>query len=238
MRPTATLRTVLLASLLLLGLFVVLGCRASAPPPATPAPPTAVEVLVAAASRAEQAQRFHFLLEHERGATTIVRGIQMTRAEGDVDGPDRVQATVKGMFSGLNFELGLVILGPDAWIQNPLTRRWEPEAITVRQFFDAQRGVVAVLRKVREPRLVGVEDVGGVRAYHLDAILDAADLTLLPGTTVAGRQLAASAWVAVDGSAVLRIELRGASAQGDPDDLLRRLTLTRHGESVRIEPPR
>lgn len=229
------LSTVLLV--LLLSMLLAVGCRAGAPI-ATPAPPTAAEVLAAAATRAEQTQRFHFLLEHERGATTIVRGIQMTRAEGDVDGPGRVQAAVKGMFSGLNFETGVVILGPDAWLQNPLTRRWEPEAITVRQFFDAQQGVAAMLRKARDPRLAGTEEVGGVPAYRVDASLDAAELTLLPGAPLAGQRLDASAWIRVADSAVLRIELRGAAAEGDSADLLRRLTLSRHDADVRIEPPR
>ena len=73
----------------------------------------------------EQVRSLHFVHEHENGATKIVRGIEMTRAEGDIDGSTRLQVEVEGSFGPFSFKVGIVILPGESWIQNPITERWE-----------------------------------------------------------------------------------------------------------------
>jgi hypothetical protein len=198
----------------------------------------AAKLLTDAAARMERVQRFHYLLEHENGTTAIVSGVQMSRAEGDVDGPERMRATILGRVGTINLETGIVILGADSWFQNPLTRRWERQTISIDQVFDPQDGVVALMRRAQAPRVAGTDRIGDVEVRRVEATLDSADLTLLPGEPVPGKKVNVAAWIGRSDPLVHRIELRGAAAESEPADILRRITLTRFDEAVTIDPPR
>jgi hypothetical protein len=186
----------------------------------------------------ETLQRFHYLLEHENGATLIVSGVQMTRAEGDVDGPERLRAAIMGRVATINIETGIVILGDESWFQNPLTRRWEQQEISIDEVFDPRSGVVALMRKAQTPRVAGTDRINNVEVRRIEAKLDSGDLTLLPGQPVPGISVDVAAWIGTSDQLVHRIELRGAAAEGEPPNILRRLTLSRFDEAITIDPPR
>ena len=138
----------------------------------------AAALLRAAAERTERARSFHFVLEHEGGATEIVRALKMERAEGDVAGADRLRVEVRATAGPLNLDIGIVIIGDDAWITNPLTGRWEREEISIADVFDPATGVTALMRAATDPRVTATERVGGVRTYRVEAAVDSGDVTL------------------------------------------------------------
>ncbi|MGE0229137.1 MAG: LppX_LprAFG lipoprotein [Dehalococcoidia bacterium] len=226
-----------LTAVALLLAVLLASCGGGDDPPAQDLP-EATTVLEESATRMEQLRSMHFLLEHQDGATEIVRGIAMTRAEGDVVTPDKMQATVKGGLGPVNFEIGIVILGDEAWIQNPLNRRWESEDITIDQVFDPREGVIALVRSTRDASVTGTDEVAGVDCYRLEATLDSGDLDLLPGDPAPGKAVPTVAWVGVDDDLVYKVELQGAVAEGESEDLVRTLTLSRFDEDISIVPPR
>lgn len=232
--PLPALRGIPALALLVVGLLASCGGDEAD----TAALPAASTVLDQSATRMEQLRSMHFLLEHDKGSTEIVRGIAMTRAEGDVVTPDKMQATVKGGLGPVNFELGIVILGKDAWIQNPLNRRWESESITIDQVFDPRQGVIALVRSTRDATVTGTEEVGGVNCYRLEATLDSGDLELLPGDPAPGKSVPTRAWIGVDDHLVRKVELRGAVSEDESPNLVRTLTLSRFDEDISIVPPR
>ncbi len=197
----------------------------------------AAALLRSAAERTERAQSFHFVLEHENGATQIVRGLEMEHAEGDVAGADRLSVEIKGSIGPLNLEVAIIVIGDDAWITNPLTRRWEREQISISEVFDPANGVTGLMRAAAGARVAGSERIGGVSTYRLEAAIDSGDVTLF-GDARPGTELRARVWIGVDDLLVYRIELVGAVAAGEADDLVRRITLSRFGEDVEIAPPR
>lgn len=198
----------------------------------------AVALLQRAADRTAQVERFHFVLDHEHGNTEIVRGLRMERAEGDVDGADRLQIEVTGRAGPLNIEVSIVILGAEAWITNPLTGRWEREQISVAEVFDPTGGVIPLLRSATDPVVARAERVDGVETYRVDATVDSGALTLFSPDATPGRALRASAWIGVDDPLVRRIEVTGALARGERDDLVRRLAFSRFDQDVEIVAPR
>lgn len=196
-----------------------------------------VALLLAAADRTEQVTSFHFVLEHENGGTEIVRGILMQRAEGDVIGSDRLRAEIEASAGPLNLKVSVVILEDEAWITNPLTNRWEREEISIEQIFDPASGVTALMRGVSAPRLVGTESIDGVPSYRVEANVDSGAVQIF-GAAPAGRTLQAVVWIGVDDPLVRRIEVRGALRAGEPDDLVRRVTLSRFDDEFEIVAPR
>ena len=239
----ATRRRARYLALLVVATLALLAVAACGDDDDDDAPPSTDEVdpealVVAAADRMESVERFHFVLEHENGATEIVRDIEMERAEGDVDGATRLQAEIEGTFLSFRFELGIVVLPGEGWIQNPLRGgRWEREEITIDSLFDPQQGVVALMRSARTPEIVGQERVDGVETYRVEATVDSAELTIFPGAEP-GRSVSATAWIGVEEALVHRLEISGPIADGESEEIVRRLELSRFGEDVDIVPPR
>lgn len=198
----------------------------------------AADLLRRAADRTEQAQRFHFLIEHQNGASVIVNNVQMERAEGDIEGATRMRADIKGKAGPINVQIGIVIIDGNGWMTNPLIGRWERQTLSIDAFFDPQRGVPALLRQVTAAQTPHREQLNGTDVYRVETRVDSGALTLLSPGATAGRSLPAVAWIGVDDPRVYRLEVTGAVAPGEHADLVRRLTLSRFDEPVDIQPPR
>jgi hypothetical protein len=236
-RVRLTSRTFAFIGALLVSLGL-LACGSDDAPATPPALPAVATVLDGAATRMQQVRSMHFVFDHDHGSTQIVRQIAMTRAEGDVVAPDKMQATLDGALGPVNFKTGMVLIGPDAWLQNPLNHRWESDSITIDQVFDPQAGVVSIMRTAQGAALVGIEEVDGAKCYRVEVTLDSGTLALLPGDPQAGHPVLTVAWIGVTDQLVRRIELRGPVASGERDDIVRRLTLSAFDQDVAIVPPR
>lgn len=195
------------------------------------------DVLKRGAERMDRVKSFHFALEHEKGTTQIVRNLQMVSATGDVVPPDRLRLDAKAKSGPLNIAVGIVAIPGHSYISNPLTGRWEEERISVAAFFDPATGVTALMRAATEPRVTATEKLEGRETHRVDAFVDSGSMTLFTSTPAAGRKLKARAWVGVDDPVLVRVEIEGAVSEGEPADLLRRLTLSKFDEPIQIEAP-
>ena len=227
----------LLASLAVLALAAACGGDDDSDATPTSAAPDPAALVLAAADRMEAVERFHFLLEHENGATEIVAGIEMKRAEGDVDGSTRLRAEIEGSFGSFNIKSGAIVVPGESWILHPLTQRWEREDITIDQLFDPSEGIVALMRSARASEIAGRERVNGVETYRVEATVESGDLTIFPGATP-GRDVPATAWIGVDDPLVHRLVVNGPIADGESAEIVRRLEFSRFDEDVDIVPPR
>ncbi|MYD66439.1 MAG: LppX_LprAFG lipoprotein [Chloroflexi bacterium] len=210
--------------------------QATATPEPTPTPVDPAAVIRESADRMEGVQQMHFRLDHENGASEIVRGIMMVYAEGDIGGADRMRAEIEGALGTVKFETGVIILPEGSWIQNPFDRSWEREDISIEEFFDPQDGVAALMREVLEPVLEGIEEVGGVETYRIEVLADSGDLAVFP-TATPGFEVRATLWIGVEDLLLYRVDVRGAISEDESSGILRRLELSRFGEDVDIAPP-
>ncbi len=208
----------------------------TATPTPTPTPFDPVATIRESADRMEGMQQFHFTLNHENGASEIVRGIMMVYAEGDFAGAQRMRAEIEGQLGTVKFETAVIVLPEGSWIQNPFDRSWEAEEISIDEFFDPQNGVAALMRKVIEPVFEGREDVRGVETYRIDVLADSGDLAIFP-TATPGFEVRATLWIGVEDLLLHRVDVRGAISETESPDILRRLDLSRFGEDVDIAPP-
>lgn len=196
------------------------------------------QLLESAATRMDGVGSFHFALTQQHGTTTIVRGLEMIAAEGDVAGSDRLRLSVKAKAGPLNVQVGIIILPGASYITNPLTGRWEEETISVSSFFDPASGVTALMRSVTDARIAGTETIDGAQIYRVEAHVDSGALALFAAGAPPGRALTARAWIGADDPLVYRIEIEGAATPEEASELLRRLDLSRFGEDLQITAPR
>jgi len=196
------------------------------------------DLLARSADRMEQVDSFAFEVTHENGATQIVGGIRMERAVGRVQGTDRMQLEVEARFASTNIRTGIVILPGEGYLQNPMTGRWQQQdGIDISSLFDPATGVTGLMRAATGAEAVGREDADGVDSYVLESTVDSGNLQVFVGSAAPGNEVTARVWIGVEDLLVRKIEVRGALAPNDAEDILRRLTLTDFDEVVEITAP-
>lgn len=195
------------------------------------------DLLARSADRMEEVESFHFEVDHENGATEIVGGIGMERAEGAVQGTDRMQLEVEARFGTANIETGIVILPDESYFQNPLTGRWQEQEIDISDLFDPATGVTGLMRNVNDVEVVSREEVDGVDSYVLETTVDSGNLQAFVGNAEPGNEVTARVWIGVEDLLVRRIEVVGPLAPNEAEDILRRLTLSQFDEPVEITAP-
>lgn len=224
------------------GVLVVLGlvataavasaCRGNAAPEVS-----AATLLERAAVRVERASTYHFIVEFEGGAAPIARGLTMRRAEGTFAGANNLDTTVLASFGPIDARVGIRVVNGESWITNPLTGKWEPEPLTVSQFFDLGTGVTALMRGAVDPKIAGEEAIGGATTRRIEGTLPSDQFRLIPGVPP-GTQLRATAWVGVEDDLVRRLEVRGALFPATPAvEGVVRVALSRFDEPFAIGPP-
>lgn len=241
MRP-ASIRTFRLVAVVLLALVLVAACGKDGDKSKEAAQPRpdAARLLQQAADRMEQSKSFHFVLDHEKGATPIVLGLLMSRAEGDVVRPDRLRADVNASFSGANLKTTLVSIGDRAQITNPFNPgQWQdlPSGTRLRDIFDPAAGTTAALRSVKDAKITGDDTIGGVKVWKVEGTVDAAALGALATIAESGYTARGTAWIGQNSPEVYRIRLEGPLGSRDTPEVIRRLELSRFDENITINPP-
>ena len=206
---------------------------AAAAPTPTPVDPTVV--LAESGRLMEETGSFHFLLDHQKGATRLLPNLTLDEAEGDVVKPDRISAEFVGGSGGFLVKSSLITVGEDSYMTNPLTGRWEtvPKDVSPLGFFDPQRGVSSMMTAVEDPVLKG-SDKG---VYLIEGELPAEALSPLVGLVLPGARVSVELTISVDTHYLQRATFGGAVKESVLEGTIRTITLSGFGEPVNIKPP-
>ena len=200
--------------------------------------PSAQEIVDRSQEATGEVESFHFTLE--LGDVPLAgSGLSISSAEGDIAVPDRVRASFSGSFGGIGIESELVIVGDEDFLKDPLTGRWRTLDIGASplDYFDPASGVIAVMGSVEELELAGTEDVQGAPAYRLTGTASARDLSGLLAVAPSDRSVPVQLWVGRDDYLLRRLRVDGPVADGEPEDVVRTIEISRHDEPVEIEKP-
>jgi len=220
------------------------GCGGDSKQPSTPtaAQPDPAALAQKAAGRVASLKSFHFVIEHENGTTPIAFDLAMKRAEGDMVPPDRLRADIEAKatkLGGLTVKVQAISVGDRAEVTNPFDRTtWVPlpGKNPLASIFDPARGTAAALRNVRNPRITGQDEIGGVATWKIEGEIDAGELEAFVPLAETGRVVKAVAWVGKNDPLVYRIRLEGAFGPDDSGNIVRKVELSRFDEPVTIEP--
>lgn len=230
-----------LAPLLLALLFAACGGRLGRGGATATATPTPKQRLDTAAARLQAVDTFHFLLTHQNGASSIAEGLQMTRAEGDFERPDRFSARVNASFQGLPVAVKVINVGDKTWITNPLLSGDHfqplPNGPQTTAILDPNSGLLRVAHDMQNPRLGGTERIGNLDTLVMQGTVDAGTLQSVATDAESGRQVPTRVWVGKDDSLVYRIRIDGPLSASEPKNIARQVDLSNFNEKVDVEPP-
>jgi hypothetical protein len=132
----------------------------------------------------------------------------------------------------------LVVLGNEKFLKNPLSGKFESQALPgTYAFLDKDRGAPLLLRNLKEPTVTVRESVDGTEADVLTGTLEASDLAVLFGDKPAAAPVKTEVWVATSDRLVPRVRLTGPVLESDPATIVRTLTLSGYNQDVSIERP-
>ncbi len=223
---SAVVGAVALAALLLL-----VACGGSSAPDAR-------QVLAASQAAMQKVHSYHFNLQVEHAGSSATLVIQS--ADGDLVVPDRLQANAGALVLGSLVQVKIIVVGGQQYITDPVTGRWQtinglPDP---RVLSDSRTGISALLGQIRNPSTPSESSVGGVACWQISGKLDASYLRgLLGDQTRAGSQLDAVVWIGKSDHLLYQLRLTGVAADGDTNQTVRTLKLSKFNEAITISAP-
>jgi lipoprotein LprG len=218
---------------------------ANSAPTSTPTPsptptPTPADFLKRAADRFNQLDSLHFNLQIDGKVALDSQGLlQLHSADGDLKRPDQAQANAKISVGGANVNMKMVAIGPDQYITNFLTGKWEkapPDlGYNPAVLFDPQRGIAGVLTAVQNPTVVGSDNVNGQDAMHLTGKVPKAAVDPITGSALTSDPVDADIWLSKQNYDLLKIVLHDQGNAGTPTTWT--LTTSNFNQPVTITKP-
>jgi hypothetical protein len=226
----------LLVALLALTAIIMTGCGKSTP---TPAEMTPAEILNQSGDKMQAISSFHFALDQGGKGSPLAMGVEMTKAEGDVVRPDRLQMTIAGTAMGMALEVKTVTVGEKTLMTNPLSGKWEvpPAQFQVLNVFDPANGIAAIMKGITSPARLADEPMGGTLCYHITGSITSDALRPITGSAVPGATIKAETWIGKEDLLVRNIKLEGKITESEKEGIVRTIALSKLNQSISITLP-
>ena len=228
----------------LAAVLTTLGCgsTASIRPTETPGPVMdARAALSQAAAEVLLLESARFVLNHEKGTTTLLPGLEMMKAAGLVEIPDRVSLDVEGelafprSFVGASF----ITIGDEDYMTDLLSGNWlqvPPATLPVR-FADLGRTLADIVGAVEEPTVAGSERLKALDTYRIEGRIQSEALSSLVPGAGKGFTVGLDLWLEQSRKLLLQVRITGKVLPTDIPDAVRLLTLSDINVPVNITAP-
>ncbi len=182
-----------------------------------------------------------FTLEHLAGTTTLLPGLEMTKAYGVVEIPGKFTVTVEAQLGSPRsyVEIGVVTIDDTAYMTDILSGQWRqvsPDSLPF-NVFGLGDTLAGVLDSVRDPELVSVDRLRGFDTYRIRGEIKSQDLALLVPGAGTGFDVGLELWLDRESGLLHQVLITGKVVPTDVDEAVRRLTLDDINVPVNITSP-
>lgn len=207
--PSGTVAKILLLFLIL---TAAISCSS---PTATPLPPE--QIIATATERMTKTTGFRFSVDRS-GAPAFLDPLEilsLSRLEGDFVAPDKVQATVRIVTTGIVTDVSFIGIGESQWQTNPFTGNWESlptgSGFNPAALFDPEIGLQAILlTDFDELELLEnaeIETLPGQPLYHLAGHLSGERTSEITYGLIGPETMEAELWITPESNELQRIIL-------------------------------
>lgn len=189
---------------------------------------------------------FHFALTTPQGKTLFMKNFELSGVEGDVQRPDRFQASITVKAAIISLTLKVIGVGTTLWVTDPTSQNQAFRQVPLGDAADAalpdllnpDRLLLSAVSLVQQPRIAGQDEIGGAKVTRIEGTFDPGQSQ--PGTPVpgiaTGKPLPVKIWID-ESHRVVRMELDGPLLQTEASDVVRQLDLSKFDQQVDIQPP-
>lgn len=182
-----------------------------------------------------------FSLEHLAGTTTLLPGLEMTKAFGLVEMPNKFAITVQAELAvpRTYIEIGIVTIGDTAYMTDMLSGQWRPVSPDNLPFTVSDLGgtLAAVVDAIQSPELVALDEIRGFETYRIRGDIKSQDLALLVPGAGTGFDVGLELWLHRTNGLLQQAFITGKVVPTDLAEAVRRLTLTEINVPVNIKAP-
>ena len=225
-----------LGLMIALAALVLAGCN-------NPSLPSAASLLATAQQHFNDAKTFHFVMtaDHLGSKPAGDPGLEsLSAAEGDVQRPDKLNSSGTINFGGLTVTTKLIIVGQQAWYQNPLTGSFEEEDsfASFATLFDPTKGLGVALTSLRNPSLPSDGSANGTPCWKISGDVDTSTVGAILGSSISGAKAPhATLCIGKTDGRLYSIVLTGQLVPGDTDKTTRTIYFSKYDAPVNIQPP-
>lgn len=212
--------------------------------PAVAVDPAAQANVDKARARFDALTALHFVLTIEGDIfLDTSRTIKLRSGDGDILRPDRVALTAKASTGPINAQLKFIQIGPDAYLTNILTGKWDraPEGISYdpRLVFDKQNGVSGIMGRVKTWQIVENTKVGGTDTQHIRGAVPVDAVNELVSSSLRGDNVDVDLFIEPKNSDVIKFVLseQAAAIPAMSPASKWTLDLSKQNENIKIDAP-
>jgi len=203
----------------------------------TPVPIDPWIILKRSGNVMQDLQSFRFKLIHDEGGSEFLPGMIIEEATGKVIKPDKISVSFNGKFgNGYAIKSGLVTIGPDSYMMNPLTGSWEELDTDVSPlgFFNPSVGISTIMARMQDVFLL---ENDSQEVYRLKGILDSDALMPLLGKTLNDKFVDVEIKIDAKYMYLTQATLFGRVLESDPEDIVRNIEIKDFNQSFVIQIP-
>ena len=183
-----------------------------------------------------------FSLEHRTGTTILSPGLEMSKASGIVDIPDRFRITVEAeaAFPRSFVEISIVTIEDQAYMTDVITGQWREVSPDILPFSFAELGrtLAGIIDALDSPQFVSSERLKGFDTYQLIGQLQSEELAgIVPGAGE-GFDVELELWLEQPRNLLRQVLISGKVVPTDLVDTIWVLTLDDINVPVEITAPR
>ncbi len=225
----------------------LLGCGRPPPPTPSPAPtmtptPDPAAILREAGGAMADLKTVRWTMTRAGGPAYLdaTGTLNLTSASGDYAAPDAMRGTIRVQGPGINLELQTIAIGPEQWVTNPLSGRWEKLppgwGFNPAILFDKAFGLEPLLREdVVSARIVDVGGEDGVSVAQIEAEVAGERVAALTAGLAQDASIAATIWIDLATRRITMLQFSSASPTGEPSDWT--ITFAAFDAPLTIRPP-
>lgn len=228
----------------LLALILILAsCQSGCGTPAPikkPSLPTAPQLISRAQDAIQQVKSYHFNLATTHPGTPTSNSIQINKADGDIQVPDKLQAKANAIVFGFAVTTQYIAIANRQYYTDPLTGLWTQtnQLMDPRTLTNRNTGIAGILGHIQQPTTPTNSNVGGIPCWNITGKLDARYLSVITQQmTQAGNIVHTTICIGKADNLPYLIRMQGVAIQGDIIQTVRTFLLSHFNEPLRIIGP-
>ena len=235
LRRTPLAATLLASLALALALALLAGCGGTTP--------SATSLLSTAQQKFNATKSLHFIMTVDHpGQPQQVGDFVLTSATGDVERPDKLQASV-GVDAGiLSTTVQVIFDGTQEWWTDPTNNnQWTPTTrfadLPITKVFDPSAGIGTLLTQLQHPSTPADGSANGASCWKISGTLDPAALKSLFPDVSASQPVPTTFCIGKTDGRLDSASLSGQIFSGDQTNTVHTFYFSKFDQPVNIRPP-
>jgi len=202
--------------------------------------PTAPQLISQAQDAIQKVTSYHFTLDTAHPGTSTASSLQINKADGDIQVPDKLQAKANATVLGIAVTTQFIAIANRQYYTDPLTNLWTQtsQLIDPRTLTDRRTGVAGILGHIQQPTAPTNSNVGAVPCWNINGKLDARYLSVITGSaTQLGSIINTTICIGKSDNLPYQLRMQGITIKGDTAQTVRTFLLSRFNEPLKIAAP-